>query len=194
MILGKESPVKNSGLFSVTAFSSVPRAYADWIYVLFPPEVAIKSISRAPVLLYLLNCVRCCIRFQYRRRIPNDQVVEKNIFHNVGHFLLAKPGASISKSHIFTVIFVGIAKIAFAFDIPAFALCKEECVCQMVDICLYGIERNGIFSASVFAWCLIEAANLVGLVRDPIDEQRRSRIADNTSSRLIPFRSIISFK
>lgn len=31
MILGKESPVRENGLFSTSAFSSVPRAYADWM-------------------------------------------------------------------------------------------------------------------------------------------------------------------
>ncbi len=60
------------------------------------------------------------------RAFTDHQLIENDIFRDVRHFFLSKADAGISQLDVLSVIFVWIVKIAFAFDIPAFAFGEEE--------------------------------------------------------------------
>lgn len=100
-----------------------------------------------------LNGSALCILFtavndtNVHSTIPDDKVVEENVLHNVGHFLLAEPDSRIAKSDVFAIILVWVVEVAFAPDILAFALGKKEGIGEVVHVRLHRIQRDTVFAA-----------------------------------------------
>ena len=78
----------------------------------------------------------------------DQEFIVNDILHDMRHFLLAEADTGVSQPNILTVVFVGIVKIAFALDIPAFTLGKQKRICQMIHIGFHCVQGNHIFTAA----------------------------------------------